>query len=185
MGQIRKRLSPEARREQLIDAAIACYGEMGIERAGHGDVAKRAGVSTATVFNYFGTREILTNTVISAVYEAFRNMFTTATASNATPQEHIQNMADNYDFLVEQHPDIIKVLLNWSSSYGGSVRPQYLEFQAWLLSGIQVRLHDSNSDPSDARIILATAYSYALMKLDNTSDDVLESFVTRIVKAIG
>lgn len=185
MTHIRKRLSPEARRDQLIDAAVACYGEMGVERAGHGDVAKRAGVSTATVFNYFGTREILTRTVISEVYDAFKNMFRTSVASNATPQEHIQNMAVKYDFLVEQRPDVIKVLLNWSSSYGGGVRPQYLEFQAWLLSGIQVHLHDSNSDPSDARIILATAYSYALMKLDNTSDDVLDSFVKRIVKAIG
>jgi len=70
-----KRLTPEARRKQLMDAAIACYGEMGVERAGHGDIAKRVGVSTATVFNYFGTRESLTEAVFENVYDVFRDMF--------------------------------------------------------------------------------------------------------------
>ena len=166
-------------------AAISCYGDLGVERAGHGDIAKRAGVSTATVFNYFGTRESLTEAVFSSVYSTFKEMFTTFPPPGATPQEHILNMAKNYAYLVQQHPDILKVVLKWSSSFGSSVRPQYLEFQNWVLNGIQMRLHETNSDRSDARIILATAYSYALMKLDNTSDDVLESFVDRIVKAIS
>jgi len=185
MTQLRKRLTPEARREQLIAAAIVCYGELGVERAGHGDIAKRAGVSTATVFNYFGTRESLTESVFRVVYDVFKEMFSIMPPVGATPQEHIQNMANNYDFLVDQHPDIVKVILNWSSSFGQGVRPQYLEFQDWALDGIQNRLHETHSDRSNARIILATAYSYALMKLDHTPDDILERFVSRIVKAIA
>jgi len=77
MIKARKRLAPEARREQLIAAAIACYGELGVERAGHGDIAKKTGVSTATVFNYLGSRESLTESVFETVYDVFRNMFDT------------------------------------------------------------------------------------------------------------
>jgi len=73
----------------------------------------------------------------------------------------------SYDFLVEQHPDIVKVVLNWSASFGGTVRPQYLEFQEWVLSGIQERLHRANSDKSH-----------------NTPDDVMTRFVERVIEAI-
>lgn len=185
MTTLRKRLSPEERREQLINAAIACYSELGVERAGHGDVAKLAGVSTATVFNYFGTREILTETVFAAVYDVFTNMFSTMPEPGQTPQQHIQNLAISYNFLVDQHPDILKVVLNWSASFGAGVRPQYLEFQEWVLNGIQTRLHQANQDRSDARVVLAAAYSYASMKLDNTPDEVMARFVARIIKAIA
>ena len=172
-----KRLTPEARRKQLMDAAISCYGEMGVERAGHGDIAKRVGVSTATVFNYFGKREKLTEAVFESVYDTFTNMFEDLPDTNATPQERIQHMASSFVILVETYPDVLKVTLNWSSSFGDSVRPQYLDFQE--------RLPEGQPDFSDARIILATAYSYARMKLDNTPEEVLERFVRRIVIMLG
>lgn len=185
MTRTGKRLSPEARRKQLIVAAIACYGELGVERAGHGDIAKRVHVSTATVFNYFGTRESLTESVFAAVYDAFKDMFSTMPNPGETPEQHIQNLAVTYTFLIDQHPDILKVVLNWSASFGASVRPQYLDFQDWVLDGIQKRLHQANADRSDARIILAAAYTYAAMKLDNTPDEVMARFVARIIKAIA
>lgn len=180
-----KRLTPEARRKQLLDAAIACYGEMGVERAGHGDIAKRVGVSTATVFNYFGTRECLTEAVFENVYEVFKDMFADRPNPNATPQERLEHMANRYALLVRRYPDVVKVALNWSSTFGDSVRPQYLEFQKWVLDGIQQRLPDGRPDFSDARIILATAYNYARMKLDNTPDEVLDRFVARIIMTMS
>ena len=185
MTHIRKRLTPKARREQLIDAAIACYGELGVERAGHGDIAKRAGVSTATVFNYFKTRESLTESVFEAVYDVFKEMFSTIPKPGKTPQEHAQNLAISYNFLIGQHRDILKVVLNWSASFGGSVRPQYLEFQDWVLNIVQKRLHQANADRSDARLVLAAAYTYTAMKLDDTPDEVMALFLARIMKAIS
>lgn len=185
MTRTGKRLSPEARREQLIDAAIACYGELGVERAGHGDIAKRVNVSTATVFNYFGTRESLTESVFTAVYDVFRDMFSTIPHPGGTAEQHIQSLAVSYDFLIDQHPDVSKVVLNWSASFGATVRPQYLDFQDWVLHGIQRRLHQPSADRSDARMVLAAAYSYAAMRLDNTPDEVMARFVARIVKAVA
>jgi len=185
MTVTKRRLKRDARREQLLRVAITCYGEFGVERAGHGDIAKRACVSTATVFNYFATREKLTEAVFQAVHDTFLDMFSEHPPVNATPQARIQHLADSFATLVQQQPDILKVTLNWSCSFGQSVRPQYLEFQKWLLDGIQVRLHEGETDHSDARIILATAYNYARMKLDNTPDDILKRFVNRIIMTLG
>lgn len=185
VSAIHKRLSREARREQLIRMAMTCYGELGVERAGHGDIAKLAGVSTATVFNYFGTREILTEAIFQNIYDVYEKMFETIAPGGPSPENHIEQLAETYVFLVKQHPDILKVVLNWSCSFGQSVRPQYLEFQDWLLNGIQRRLHQNDNDRSDSRIILATAYNYARMKLDNTPEDVLDRFVARTIKALS
>ncbi|MDB2438496.1 TetR/AcrR family transcriptional regulator [Hellea sp.] len=181
----KRRLQREARREQLLRVAISCYGELGVERAGHGDIAKRAKVSTATVFNYFATREKLTEAVFQEVYNVFDKMFSTITPPGFTPQEHVQKLADSYVFLAQQHPDILKVVLNWSASFGQGVRPQFLKFQEWVLKGIEHHMHKENPDPSDATMILTASYSYARMKLDNTPEAVLDNYVARVIQAVS
>ena len=52
----RTRLSPEKRKQQLLDYSIEVFSRRGIGRAGHADIAEMANVSVATVFNYFPTR---------------------------------------------------------------------------------------------------------------------------------
>jgi len=170
---------------QLLEKAVMCYAQMGVERAGHGDVAKLASVSTATVFNYFPTREALTEAVLLEIRGIFDHIFDNYPAESKSAAEQVQEMADAYDDLVEEYPDLIKVLLNWSASFGPDVRPQYLEFQDHVLDGIHKRLPKPKEDRTEARIILAAAYSYARMKFDNTSGDVLNRFVVRIVQAIA
>lgn len=180
MPKTAKRLSQAARREQLLSAAIACYAELGVERAGHGDIAKRVGVSTATVFNYFETREVLTQAVFDAAYAVFEQMFNDLPPPSLSTTEQVKNLSKSYESLVQQHPDILKLILNWSSSFGQSVRPQYLEFQAWVLGRIEARANKLNVDESVARTILATAYTYSQMKMDNTPEHVLESYLNGI-----
>lgn len=177
MTRTARRLSQEARREQLLTAAIACYAELGVERAGHGDIAKRVGVSTATVFNYFETREVLTQAVFKHVYLVFDEMFDALPEPSLSTKDQIKNLSASYDFLVEKHPDILKLVLNWSSSFGQSVRPQYLEFQEWVIAKLQQRVQKLDLDASLARTVLATAYTYSQMKNDGTPDHLLEDYL--------
>ena len=179
-----KRLSPEQRREQLLACAIMSYADLGVMRAGHGDVAKCAGVSTATVFNYFPTREALTQAVFQEVYNVFDRMF------DAFPirPEHTGSLgflSAAYEFLVAEHPDVAKVVLNWSASFSDEVRPAFLKFQSWVLSGIHTRLEPPRENMSDARIIMASAYQYARMKLDGTDQAVLDRFTARVMSALS
>ena len=50
---------PEARAEEILEAAVAVFGEMGFARANLCDVAQRAGVSKGTVYLYFENKEAL------------------------------------------------------------------------------------------------------------------------------
>jgi len=46
----------EARRSQILDAAAAVFAEKGFHRATTKDIAKTAGVSEGTIYNYFDSK---------------------------------------------------------------------------------------------------------------------------------
>lgn len=51
----RRRLSPELRRQQIIDTARSLFAERPLDQVSTADVANAAGCSRALVHNYFGT----------------------------------------------------------------------------------------------------------------------------------
>src|SRR3954467_7106195 len=55
----RWRRLPEERPQQIIDAALAVFGERGLAAARLEDIAKRAGVSKGTIYLYFPNKEEL------------------------------------------------------------------------------------------------------------------------------
>jgi len=57
---------PAARPEEILDAALAVFGESGFARAKIDDVAKLAGVSKGTVYLYFESKEALFREMVRA-----------------------------------------------------------------------------------------------------------------------
>ncbi len=60
---------PEARPEEIIDAAEAVFSDCGFDRAKLEDVARRAGVSKGTLYLYFDSKEALFRAMIRARIE--------------------------------------------------------------------------------------------------------------------
>lgn len=56
-------------RERILDAALACYRERGIGATSLQAVARRAGVSAATILNHFGSGEQLARIVVGQLAE--------------------------------------------------------------------------------------------------------------------
>lgn len=63
----RRRLDPEARRGQILDAAVAYFAEVGFGGTTR-DLARRAGVTQALLYKYFGSKAELTEAVFARVY---------------------------------------------------------------------------------------------------------------------
>jgi AcrR family transcriptional regulator len=63
----RRRLDPGARREQILDAAVAYFAEVGFSGSTR-DLARRAGVTQALLYQYFGSKAELTEAVFARVY---------------------------------------------------------------------------------------------------------------------
>ncbi|MGH7512694.1 MAG: TetR/AcrR family transcriptional regulator [Gemmatimonadales bacterium] len=57
---------PEARPEEILDAAFTVFGESGFARAKIEDVARLAGVSKGTVYCYFDSKESLFREMVRA-----------------------------------------------------------------------------------------------------------------------
>ena len=55
----RRRLGPDARREQILSVAVRLFGERGYADVSTGDVARGAGVARGLVNHYFGTKKEL------------------------------------------------------------------------------------------------------------------------------
>jgi len=157
------------------------FAKDGLERAGHGDIAKLAGVSTATVFNYFPTREDLVEAVLNHIRGQLRSMFNLM----GDGIMGIDVMIGGFNLLIESQPNLVKTFLRWSVAFGDSNRAAFLDFQEELLNEISARLKNPQKDRSEARIILGAADMYALMKLDNTPEDVIARFIERLLTVLG
>lgn len=180
----RQRLDPAKRREQLLGCAMQAYAKNGVERAGHGEVAKLAGVSTATVFNYFSTREVLTNAVFEDVRTTMRAIFT-KDDPHLSRRDIVMELGRKFDGFVNEYPHTAIVFLNWSAAFGPLVRDPFLEFQDEMLNFIQEDLRSSREGRSDARIILGAAHVYTQMKLEKLPEDTLQRFISRVADVLN
>lgn len=59
----------EARRNQILDAAVAVFAEKGFHRATTKDIANEAGVAEGTIYNYFGSKGDLLIGIVARLTE--------------------------------------------------------------------------------------------------------------------
>lgn len=123
----RTRLSPDERNRQLMAHAIAVFARRGIGRASHAEIAERAGVSVATVFNYFNTREDLVDAVLSEV-ENFLFKLARQAHDNSSPalvclKKHI----DLYVDAAYEQSDYHLIALEWGASIRDEVWPRFAQ----------------------------------------------------------
>ncbi|EDM69089.1 SmcR-like protein VvpR [Moritella sp. PE36] len=127
----RTRLTPEARREQLMQCAIEVFSKRGLGRAGHAEIAELAQVSVATVFNYFSSREQLVDHVLIQIEDFFSHMVRknfidiTGQENNSAHQAIHDYLADFVDAAIN-NPQFTYIWLEWSSSIREDTWPRYL-----------------------------------------------------------
>jgi len=129
----RRRLPPEERKRLLLDYAVEVFAARGIGRGGHTEIAEMGGVSVATVFNYFNTREDLVDAVLAEVDKYFIGLAEEVYAQGDDPLTAIGNHIKAFMQACEDKPAYVKVWLEWSCSIREDIWPQYLEFQNKLL----------------------------------------------------
>ena len=132
----RRRLQPEERRRLLLTYAVEVFARRGIGRGGHTEIAEMGGVSVATVFNYFKTREALVEAVLEDVDNFLISLAEAVYAEESDPVQAIRTHIKAFLNACEENPSYIKVWLEWSASVREETWPSYLEFQNKLLEMI-------------------------------------------------
>ena len=77
---VRRRLSPENRRNQLLDCARQVILEHGLSTLTMERLATQAGVSLPLIYKYFDTRLQLLQALLTREYKAFRKSFVPTTS---------------------------------------------------------------------------------------------------------
>ena len=66
MGE-RRRLHPELRKRQILEAAVHLFFEVGYEGASLRDLASSVGINKATIYHYFESKEEILFHIVSQV----------------------------------------------------------------------------------------------------------------------
>ena len=174
------RKSADERRAELLFHALESYIQLGIGRAGHGDVARRAGVSTGTVFNYFPTRDALTEAVLGHVADTVMEFYDRIPAG--TPAEIVAAFRDALLESRRTRSREVELLLSWAHSFQPEVRPAYIDLQDRMdarvvaLTGLSL---------TDARIVNAIGYAYSRMVVDGGDSHLANSLTDRLVQMLS
>ena len=82
---VTERKSKEARREEILDAAVGVFAEHGLHGASTEEIAKRAGISQPYVFRLFATKKELFKAVLARCYRETLEQFQGAAEGNRGP----------------------------------------------------------------------------------------------------
>ncbi|MBY5947555.1 TetR/AcrR family transcriptional regulator [Photobacterium rosenbergii] len=140
----RTRLSPEKRKEQLLNFALDVFARRGIGRAGHADIADMANVSVATVFNYFPTREALVEEVLTQVEQHFKAMVDENFASVQPFEQQLTAICYHLIDEVVEQKDWLKVWFEWSTSVREDIWPHFVSSNQDNFSKIAEKFEQAN-----------------------------------------
>ena len=184
------KLSPEKRREQLVNCAIGIYADHGIEGTRRSQVALKAGVSVPTVYAYFNTRESLTEAILKRVDARITEIVWDAAAEDGLAFNKILNVARAFSNTVEQDSAIMKIWLDWSTAFENATWPLYEALQKRVANLfceiIRVGQADGelsqNLDPEIAAyIVIGGGQMAAQMKLTGPAAIDIEVFLDQLV----
>ena len=72
-------------RERILDAARELFAGRGFDAVTMAEIATRAGVARATVFNQFGSKHALVEAITASVFDYYAAMLDQALADEASP----------------------------------------------------------------------------------------------------
>jgi AcrR family transcriptional regulator len=80
-------------RELIVESAFACFGEQGLQKATIVDIAKRAGVSRSTIYEYFSDKASIVEACAEHASERFYREMTKAMDRGGTLEDKLCSAA--------------------------------------------------------------------------------------------
>lgn len=116
----RRRLPPEERRRQLIDAAIELYSRRPFEQVSVEDIAEAADVSRALFYRYFsGPADLFGVASRVAIDDLIARL---RAPREGTPEEQLRSGVAEYIDFVEQHPTAFVAVVRNSSAISADTK---------------------------------------------------------------
>lgn len=185
------RMAPDARRGQLLAAALRLFAEKGIGEARHSDLARAAGVAIPTVFHYFPSKPELVQATLAEVSRFLLEEIVAPYEARAEPAPRVvEHILLAFCEAIDTHPDHIRVWLEWSVALRAGLWDSYLGFYHAALGRIGTLLAQGKAagavDPDvreehAARVIVGLAHMIAQMKFSGSTRDQIRHTVHSLV----
>lgn len=105
----------EKRREQIIEGAVKLFKEKGFHRATTREIAKAAGFSIGTLYEYIRTKEDVLYLVCDSIYNEVQSRLSTSLDQEGTV-EGLRQAIDTYFHLIDDMSDEFVVMYQESKS---------------------------------------------------------------------
>jgi len=118
-----------ARREQILQAAIPIFAQMGFAEASVAEIATAAGASYGAVFLYFATKEALFHAAVLEPLSELERVFTVDAPPDAQPIEVIRDMVRRQVAFVSHQTSYLRL-----TQYVLGLRDRFPELAAQLFA---------------------------------------------------
>ena len=105
-----RELKKAATREALVDAAARLFAERGVEGTTMDDIARAAGTSRTSVFNYFGYKEMLVCEIGARYVAEIAGTAQRAQGRQRSPKRQLLDMVDTLANITERDPVIMSAV---------------------------------------------------------------------------
>jgi AcrR family transcriptional regulator len=133
----RRRVGRAERERQILDAALAVFGERGYQHSSMDQVAERVGVTKPVLYTHFGSKEGLLLACIARARAELLDVTSAAAAAASTTEEMLrQGTLAFFEYLERQAPEWT-ILYSESAVAGEAIeeiRAQQTDFIATLLA---------------------------------------------------
>jgi TetR/AcrR family hemagglutinin/protease transcriptional regulator len=163
-----KRLPPDIRKYQILRCAVRAFAIKGITRAVHADVARLAGVSIPTIFNYFPSREDLVTAVLNEVSTYFVELSAKTYHEHENSTEALRAQAHAFASAAVDMPDHVAVWLEWSISIGRETWYDFLDFQRTLLNHASRAIARDQERGTIAADVIPEEIAYLMLGFSNS-----------------
>ncbi|GAA1292011.1 TetR/AcrR family transcriptional regulator [Pseudonocardia aurantiaca] len=126
------------REQQILDAALAVFGERGYQAASMDQVAERVGVTKPVLYTHFGSKDGLLLACITRARAELLAVTSEAAASAGAPEEMLRRSTRAFFDYLERNAPAWTLLYSESSVAGEAlegIRAQQTDFIAALLAG--------------------------------------------------
>jgi AcrR family transcriptional regulator len=118
MSSTRVRMSPDGRREQLLELGVRLFATRSLEDLSIETLAEEAGISRGLLYHYFGNKQDFHTAVVQrAADDLFR---VTAPAGDGTPLEQLAGSLARYvDYVAENYHGYVSLLRGAAGGHEG------------------------------------------------------------------
>lgn len=181
----------EVRREQILDAAIACFARNGFHQTTMADIAAEAGISPGAIYRYFASKEDVIEASAQAGRQGRAERFQAA-RQRGDPLQVLDELVDVYVGRAT-HPDTLMrlgVQLVGEASHNSRVREALRSHWADLLgwfeeivrrAQVQGEINPALDPSAVARLLVATLDGLAVHQ---TVDPDLDGDVQKYAEAL-